>query len=311
MFRAILYMLVMIATAATFIACEPFHPLRVGRSNPTVCGPTFFITCYPIPQETKLDNTSYLLRLYWQEENEENVRERSLKLIKAHASEATIKEGFDYFVVLRESLLEWSVSSGSKYSDKRIYSNWRQVLVKMFRGYEPPGGLEVYHGVGLQNDLGPSVNELGKKLKWTNPKLDAYGPKDEDYGGYTEIQLGSDRFQVIFEGSRDELYVYYRAAQMTIERGYDYFETMPEKPDTKYPFRFRDDSRNEKFIMTTYHGGMPSLDILLSNRSRLAPHNVSILIRMYKGLKAEYNYAAFNAQEILDNVGPLISPRAD
>lgn len=61
-------------------------------------------------------------------------------------------------------------------------------------------------------------------------------------GGYADERLGEDRFRVTFAGntvtSRDtvEMYLFYRAAELTLENGYDCFETVNRVTDrdTRY-----------------------------------------------------------------------------
>jgi len=56
-------------------------------------------------------------------------------------------------------------------------------------------------------------------------------------GGYTDQKLDADHFQVTFKGNSDtpratvESYLLYRAAEITVAQGYDWFETVQRHTD--------------------------------------------------------------------------------
>jgi hypothetical protein len=56
-------------------------------------------------------------------------------------------------------------------------------------------------------------------------------------GGYTDQKLDADHFQVTFAGNTDtsratvESYLLYRAAELTVAQGYDWFETVQRSTD--------------------------------------------------------------------------------
>ncbi|MDR3508014.1 MAG: hypothetical protein P4L64_08975 [Caulobacteraceae bacterium] len=62
-------------------------------------------------------------------------------------------------------------------------------------------------------------------------------PGAEQSGGYTEIRIEPDRWKVTFRGnsmtSRDtvETYLLYRAAELTVNQGFDWFETVDRQTD--------------------------------------------------------------------------------
>ncbi|MGO4409849.1 MULTISPECIES: CC0125/CC1285 family lipoprotein [unclassified Brevundimonas] len=62
-------------------------------------------------------------------------------------------------------------------------------------------------------------------------------PSSEGAGGYSDVQLQPDRWRVTFAGnsltSRDtvETYLLYRAAELTVQSGYDWFTTAQRSTD--------------------------------------------------------------------------------
>ncbi len=61
-------------------------------------------------------------------------------------------------------------------------------------------------------------------------------------GGYTEARIETDRWRVGFKGNEDtprdtvETYLLYRAAELTVAQGYDWFEPMERHTDKKVEY---------------------------------------------------------------------------
>jgi hypothetical protein len=64
-------------------------------------------------------------------------------------------------------------------------------------------------------------------------------PKDASAGGYSDARLNADRWRVMFSGntltSREtvERYLLYRAAELTVSQGFDWFATTDKHTDKK------------------------------------------------------------------------------
>lgn len=62
-------------------------------------------------------------------------------------------------------------------------------------------------------------------------------PTSQGYGGYSDVQIQPDRWRVTFSGndltSREtvETYLLYRAAELTVQSGYDWFTTTQRSTD--------------------------------------------------------------------------------
>ena len=110
-----------------------------------------------------------------------------------------------------------------------------------------------------------------------------YQPKDGFGHGYSDIQLGTDTFRVEFKGNSDtdstdvSLYLLYRCAELTIEKGFDYFV-----------FITQDAGSN------TGTGVMLGTSIFLASSP-----GASALIKAYKGNKPNESPSAFDAKELL------------
>ena len=143
-----------------------------------------------------------------------------------------------------------------------------------------------------------------------------YQPSD-DTGGYTEKLLEPNRYRVNFRGnsltSREtvETYLLFRAAELTVETGNDYF-VMVER-DTDSDVRYR----------TTYTDPWPYYGYYYSSLRYRYPYHLggygrfgdsytqqvtrysaSADVVVYSGPKPKDNPKAYDAREIMKNLGP-------
>jgi len=108
-------------------------------------------------------------------------------------------------------------------------------------------------------------------------------------GGYSEVQLQEDMFDVNFRGnaytSREavEKMLIYRCAELTIENGFDYFVIA------------RDKEHSKKMIVP-----------MGSGHGIVEKPSESYRIKLYKGEKPADNTDAFNANFIIKSIGPQI-----
>ena len=147
-------------------------------------------------------------------------------------------------------------------------------------------------------------------------------------GGYSEQRLESDRFRVSFAGnsvtSRDqvEMSLLLRAAELTVEQGYDWFQTVDRATDrdTRYvaqpdPFYY---DRYRPFWgprWRYYNRGMwspwgspwgPEVDI-----QRIDRYEATAEIKMGRGPKPAGDNDAFNAREVIENLSSRVTrPRS-
>jgi hypothetical protein len=107
--------------------------------------------------------------------------------------------------------------------------------------------------------------------------------------GYSDTRMNADTFNVIFRANRHtsrqtaETYALYRAAELTVESGFDYFVVIGGNSQALY-------------------GGMPESAPTNSSGSILS---IVVLFRAFKGEKP--SGAVFNARDVLRELGPSIA----
>ncbi len=146
-------------------------------------------------------------------------------------------------------------------------------------------------------------------------------------GGYVEQRLEQDRFRVGFAGnsltSRDtvETYLLYRAAEVTVQSGYDWFSMAGRATDRDTRFVGTADPFGPRYgywgpSWRYYRGGAwgpwgPWRDPFYSSRRDLDVrqydrYEATAEILLGRGAKPAGDPAAFDAREVLANLGPRI-----
>ena len=135
-----------------------------------------------------------------------------------------------------------------------------------------------------------------------------YGPADagSDYG-YREQQIESDRYRVTFAGNaltdRDtvENYLLYRAAELTLDRGYDYFVVFDRdiEAKTRYVYSF---SAFPGYGHYRLYGSFRGYGAGIAADGQAWPrtrYEAVANIVMYPGEPDRGNVKAFEAREVL------------
>ena len=148
-----------------------------------------------------------------------------------------------------------------------------------------------------------------------------YGPADGSGRGFTDQRLESDRFRVTFAGNtqtpRDtvENYLLYRAAELTVQNGYDHFVMVEGKVDQKTSFRTysTDAFGYYSFPYTVYgwgaapyfgyYGRYPRQDYQTREYQEFT---ASAEILMRSGAKPDSEQLAYDAREVLRNLSTAI-----
>ncbi|MBS0294954.1 MAG: hypothetical protein JSR45_01495 [Proteobacteria bacterium] len=142
--------------------------------------------------------------------------------------------------------------------------------------------------------------------------------------GYSEQRITADRYRVSFAGnsvtSREtvEMYLLYRAAEVTLQNGYDWFETADRSTqrDTRYvgtpdPFWGPYGPYWRPSWRLYRHGFWgpwgrdpwgPDYDVQQINR-----YEASAEIIMHHGPKPEGGPHAFDAHQVIENLGPRVT----
>jgi hypothetical protein len=152
----------------------------------------------------------------------------------------------------------------------------------------------------------------------------AYGPADaRGRGGYTEQRLEADRYRVTFAGnsvtSREqvEMSLLLRSAELTVQSGYDWFATVERATDRDTRFyTTRDPFYSDRYgpywspRWRFYRRGFWSpydrfwgadYDVRQVDRYEAAAE-----IIMGRGPKPAGDPNAFDARDVIDNIGPRV-----
>lgn len=151
-------------------------------------------------------------------------------------------------------------------------------------------------------------------------------------GGFSEVRLEADRFRVNFAGnsltSREtvEGYLLYRAAELTVAQGYDWFAVVDRQTDRNARTYVEPDPFYRPWYGPSYNFWRPSwryygggygwrswdpffgdpfwgdrMDVRTVER-----FEASAEIVMHRGAKPEADPRAFDARAVMDNLGPRV-----
>ncbi|MFC7291673.1 CC0125/CC1285 family lipoprotein [Hirschia litorea] len=149
----------------------------------------------------------------------------------------------------------------------------------------------------------------------------AYRPSSSYNGaGYSEQIIETNRYQVSFRGSsltpRDdvETYLLLRSAELTLQNGYDYFVIAERDTESKsrlYPSAFGRHPSRYGFGYSYFHpraGWYGAYDPFWDgpNYNEVTKYEATAEILMYKGEKPQDEVRAFDAQDVVNNVGPKV-----
>ena len=139
--------------------------------------------------------------------------------------------------------------------------------------------------------------------------------------GFSEQKLSENQYRVTFQGNagtsrvRVEDYLLFRAAELTSEKGYDYFVVTEHdtEADKRYLIRYRADPYS---LYDHYHGpiqfrfpyyayGYEWGHPMEESVREVTRYAAISYIRMFKGDIPQGEDLAFNADEVMANVGPI------
>ncbi len=140
-----------------------------------------------------------------------------------------------------------------------------------------------------------------------------YGPSDGQYG-YSEQRIEEDRFRVTFSGNHStrretvETFLLYRAAELTVAQGYDYFIATEQETEAASTYHTRP-------VFYGHYGhrtrGFPYYAYGFSwiheeRTSELRRYEAVAFIVMRAGEKPEDDPTAYDARDVLTNLGPVV-----
>ena len=127
-------------------------------------------------------------------------------------------------------------------------------------------------------------------------------------GGYSQVQLDNNSARVEFKGNgytsreRVEVFLLYRCAELTAEKGYDYFviattdtENSQQSVQTA-PGTFNSTTTGSRGSYSTSGTYTPGQTVTFNKRTATA------VIKMFKGEKPVDQPGAFVARELMDNL---------
>ena len=152
-----------------------------------------------------------------------------------------------------------------------------------------------------------------------------------DHYGFLDQQIESDRYRISFRGnsltdrSTVETYLLYRAAELTLTNGYDYFRMIDSDTErnTQYRSTGFGPSGFGSLYSPHYRGFYPSwsyyhpyygwhsaYDPFWSGRGadlrEVNRYEASAEIKLYRGTKPSNDESAFDARQVLQNLEPNI-----
>lgn len=156
-----------------------------------------------------------------------------------------------------------------------------------------------------------------------------YGPAAEGGGyGFSEQQIESDRYRVTFSGNSSttretvENFLLYRAAELTAERGFDYFTMLESDTEQKttysttsyYPafygrYSYITDPRRAYYHFPYYAYGFGWGYPYDSYTREINRYTAIAFIKMHKGEKPKGDPHVFDAREVIENLRSYVLQR--
>jgi hypothetical protein len=137
-----------------------------------------------------------------------------------------------------------------------------------------------------------------------------YQPATDGYG-YAEQSLEEDRYRVVFNGNsltpREtvENYLLYRAAEVTLARGYDYFVVVGKETERDTTYHSTGTGIGTDYFDRHHAHGVGAFGSATSRPSSRYSALANIIIR--KGKKSPDNTAAYDARDVLKRLAPTIT----
>ncbi|HEY1078030.1 MAG TPA: hypothetical protein VGE51_15160 [Fontimonas sp.] len=139
-----------------------------------------------------------------------------------------------------------------------------------------------------------------------------YQPREGKRGyGYSEQMLESNRYRVNYTGNAStpretvENYLLYRAAELTLQHGYNYFKIAQQDTDRNTEYRQSFSGGYGGFYGGYYRWG-PTFGLGASTTTSESEYEAQAMILMFKGAKPADDAGAFDANEVRQNLQPLI-----
>lgn len=145
----------------------------------------------------------------------------------------------------------------------------------------------------------------------------SYSPADNG-SGFRDIRIEPGRYRVQFAGNsltpREtvETYLLYRAAEVTLEAGGDYFVIVEGDTAVEREYRTTVDAVHFAGPISFYYRGVCCAPLTLTETTRPIERFTAVAeIRTYEGDPPADNLRAYDARAVLANLGPRIDRGAE
>ncbi len=138
-----------------------------------------------------------------------------------------------------------------------------------------------------------------------------YQPARDGYG-FSEQRIEANRYRITFSGNAvtpqqvvDD-YMLFRAAEITLRDGYDYFEIADKRTDksTRYFVTYDDFGRgfySRRFPYDRFDTGFST-----GNYQPIEQYTVNADVVLYRGRKPADKIKAYDARDVIQRLGPTI-----
>jgi hypothetical protein len=141
----------------------------------------------------------------------------------------------------------------------------------------------------------------------------SYQPMDGRYG-YSEQRIEENRYRIVFKGnaatSREtvETYLLYRAAELTLDLGFDYFLVTEQETEARTTYQ------TTPLVYGRYRYGFHHFPYYAhgypwageTRTTQIRRYEAVAFVAMYKGAKPQNEPTAFDAREVISNLGSSI-----
>jgi hypothetical protein len=139
----------------------------------------------------------------------------------------------------------------------------------------------------------------------------AYGPKGLS-GGYFESQISENEYQVSFKGNQHtSLYdtnasLLYRCAELTLEKGYEYFTIVEDETDST-TLSLRPDPAVPGKTISSMSGGTRTIIMAdLGNPTTSTNYTAKCRIKMYRSDALDYSILLYYAPQIKEAFSSVV-----
>jgi hypothetical protein len=135
-----------------------------------------------------------------------------------------------------------------------------------------------------------------------------FKPADDGFG-YAEQRVERDRYRVAFQGNsltpRDavETYALYRAAELTVQSGYDYFVIADRGTDRSTRYYGSTTGVGPAWSDSGF-GGFATFGV--TDLTPIEDYAATLDVKLYEGVKPADDPNAYDAREVLRNLGSTI-----